>query len=365
MSSISEFADRNHEAKGYRMIESFDIENFRCFEQASLKDLRTINIIVGDNGSGKTALLEALAMAGSAHPYVATRIRMSRNRPVPDQMAWNRKSFEEFWQDLFYNFNSSNVIAFKFQDSLIGNYTIKIFYDFEESTLTFSPFGPITPLLFKRVGPLETETTAKLQIDSKGNASIEGQLESLPNFYAFASNQQYYTADLVQYFSDLSKTGEVHDIIKTIKKDFNHLTNVAIEIDAGVPFLYATLKNMTQKLPITIVSSGLAKYLNILLAIYKTQKGIVLIDEIENGIYWKRMPNIWKTIRNYCYDNGVQLFITTHSNECLQSLLPAMKKNVEDFALIRAEVNDKGEYKLRQFNGKSFKAALIMRGEVR
>ena len=26
MSSISEFADRNHEAKGYRMIESFDIK---------------------------------------------------------------------------------------------------------------------------------------------------------------------------------------------------------------------------------------------------------------------------------------------------------------------------------------------------
>lgn len=102
------------------MIESFDIENFRCFKQASLKDLRTINIIVGNNGSGKTALVEALAMAAFPTPLLATRIRMARNRPLPEQMTWNRSSFEAFWEDLFYDFDTLKKVGMHFNDSLKG-----------------------------------------------------------------------------------------------------------------------------------------------------------------------------------------------------------------------------------------------------
>jgi hypothetical protein len=36
------------------MITSLHIENFRCFKSLDLKDFGKYNIIVGDNGSGKT-----------------------------------------------------------------------------------------------------------------------------------------------------------------------------------------------------------------------------------------------------------------------------------------------------------------------
>jgi AAA15 family ATPase/GTPase len=45
------------------MIHSIDIRNFRCFERLEIGNCRRINLLVGDNGSGKTALLEAIFLA--------------------------------------------------------------------------------------------------------------------------------------------------------------------------------------------------------------------------------------------------------------------------------------------------------------
>ena len=47
----------------YQMITSLEVENFRGFRKIELSDLRRINIIVGDNSSGKTAFLEAIFLA--------------------------------------------------------------------------------------------------------------------------------------------------------------------------------------------------------------------------------------------------------------------------------------------------------------
>ncbi|MFZ0862026.1 MAG: AAA family ATPase, partial [Candidatus Sulfotelmatobacter sp.] len=45
------------EGSEYVMIESLTIENFRCFEKTTISDLRRVNVVVGNNGAGKTALL--------------------------------------------------------------------------------------------------------------------------------------------------------------------------------------------------------------------------------------------------------------------------------------------------------------------
>jgi AAA15 family ATPase/GTPase len=47
---------------GYLMATSIDIRNFRCFDHVAANDCRRINILVGENGSGKTALLESIIL---------------------------------------------------------------------------------------------------------------------------------------------------------------------------------------------------------------------------------------------------------------------------------------------------------------
>ena len=42
------------------MIENVKIDNFRCFSELEITDLKRFNIIVGENASGKSAFLESL-----------------------------------------------------------------------------------------------------------------------------------------------------------------------------------------------------------------------------------------------------------------------------------------------------------------
>jgi predicted ATPase len=348
------------------MISDFAIKNFRCFKELRLTDLRTINVLVGDNGSGKTALLEALLLTAYADAHVAPLIRITRNRSLPQgQIAWSKNLFEFLWEDLFHDFSESKTIRAQFTDSVMGLLKVEVFFASPESE-TFLAVGQSIPkLVFVRREDENLETRSSLEIDAQGNAVFRGSALTLPPTYILSSTSQFSPSDMVSGFSDLSKQNLENVVVDAMKKDFPEISGISILTDGDVPGLFVTTKSVPNtKIPLALVSSGAARYLNILVAIAVTEKGIVLIDEIENGLYWEKLPSIWKTLRELCVDRGVQLFVTTHSKECLQSLIEAMEEHEGDFSLIRTGIVN-GEHYVEQFAGRPFFAALRGGGEVR
>ncbi len=63
------------------MIDRLIVENFRCFEHLELDGLSRINVVVGENASGKTALLESLFFAAAGNPEILARLRVFRGIP--------------------------------------------------------------------------------------------------------------------------------------------------------------------------------------------------------------------------------------------------------------------------------------------
>ena len=182
---------------------------------------------------------------------------------------------------------------------------------------------------------------------------------------SIAPSHTRFPQDMVEQFSAITKQNLESCIIEAMKEDFPQISNISILKDGDEPALFATTKAPeTVKIPLTVVSSGASRYLGMLLAVTATKNGVVLIDEIENGLYWKKMPNIWKRLRALCVQLGVQIFATTHSNECLQSLVEAIEGHEEDFSLIRTVMED-GLHGVEHFYGKTFLAALRQHGEVR
>ncbi|KAB7890281.1 AAA family ATPase, partial [Klebsiella pneumoniae] len=53
---------------------------------------------------------------------------------------------------------------------------------------------------------------------------------------------------------------------------------------------------------------------------YSTKNGIILIDEIENGIHYSLMPSILKTLVSQSHRNNNQIFVTTHSSDVVNSI---------------------------------------------
>jgi AAA15 family ATPase/GTPase len=74
-----------------------------------------------------------------------------------------------------------------------------------------------------------------------------------------------------------------------------------------------------------------------MLGIASQEGGCVLIDEIENGFYYERLTAIWKALYAIAVVSRCQLFVTTHSQECLRSLLPVLEESGKHFSLLKTE----------------------------
>lgn len=52
----------------------------------------------------------------------------------------------------------------------------------------------------------------------------------------------------------------------------------------------------------------------------------MLIDEIETGIHHSRQKDFWVNIIKICQELDVQLFATTHSQECINAYCSALEE---------------------------------------
>jgi len=75
------------------MIESVEIENFRGFRELQLSGFRRINIIVGDNGAGKTGFLEAMYLAASQTVESVAKLRIWRGGAQTGQLIGLRSAY--------------------------------------------------------------------------------------------------------------------------------------------------------------------------------------------------------------------------------------------------------------------------------
>jgi AAA15 family ATPase/GTPase len=91
------------------MIRSIEIERFRGFESLRSPKCGRVNVIVGDNGSGKTALLEAIFLALGASTELPLRFRQQRG--LEGLFSGSTHSIEEaIYGDLFFNKDWSKII---------------------------------------------------------------------------------------------------------------------------------------------------------------------------------------------------------------------------------------------------------------
>ena len=94
------------------MIRTISIKNFRCFKSLEIKDCRRINIVVGDNGAGKTALLESIFFALASSPEIAMRLRQWRG--LDAALSGSPRQIEEaIWGDLFHDLDDNEPISIR------------------------------------------------------------------------------------------------------------------------------------------------------------------------------------------------------------------------------------------------------------
>jgi predicted ATPase len=360
---------------GYRMIKSFDVQKFRCFDHLELRDLRRINIVVGRNAVGKTALLEALRLGLGGTPQVAWTLNQLRGMAIGLPMPPTREQFEAIWSPYFFGFDDKKSITTECTDTNDRKATLKLFYDPAKAVTPtiqhqFIMAGPVTtiiPLVFERINFDGISTVAHATVSPQGQFVLEPAPELGQVTEFFPSTWFYNPQQNATWFSQLSLQNREQEVVETVKREFKP-TIVDLSVLAPAPnqiaSVHASVADLPNKIPLSLVSAGINKFFTILTAILTYKGGVVLVDEVENGLHYQRLPALWATLLRLTTDYNTQIFVTTHSWECLKAADEAIKVQEEDFSLIRIEHSD-SRSTARQFFGRQVRSALEQNGEVR
>jgi AAA15 family ATPase/GTPase len=165
-------------------------------------------------------------------------------------------------------------------------------------------------------------------------------------------------------YSELSRSNREGPIAKAVNDIFPYVTELSVLSPTGVPAIHATVRGVNRKIPLGQVSSGINKFVAILQSIITASGSAVLVDEIENGLYYKTHFEMWKKIVALAEVEKTQLFVTTHSNEFLQRIAPIVSADDKNYRLIRLEKSN-GSSQAKEFSGKEFSGAISSGVDVR
>ncbi len=80
------------------------------------------------------------------------------------------------------------------------------------------------------------------------------------------------------------------------------------------------LNSRKKRIPLGSMGDGVKRMLALSLALANVQGGVLLIDEIDTGLHWTVMEDMWKLIIQTADVLDIQIFATTHSQDCIRGL---------------------------------------------
>ena len=74
---------------------------------------------------------------------------------------------------------------------------------------------------------------------------------------------------------------------------------------------------LSRPVPMGSLGDGICRLLSMALAFHEARNGVILVDEIENGLHHSKLKGLWQHVFRLAHAFDVQVFATTHSYECI------------------------------------------------
>ncbi|MBS1248571.1 MAG: ATP/GTP phosphatase [Chloroflexi bacterium] len=361
------------------MLTSFTVENFRGFDSLTIEPFERINLIAGRNNIGKTALLEAFWLYHGYHnPELGLRLRQFR--------GFDKLKKDEFLWDMFLDFDPQKTIALSSRDQDNRVRSLRITIQEHPTSRVSLHKRPVdgNDINSLAAESIEQETTAPIEsrilldytdaLGEKVQAYADVESDSIrfkrppnvevPNGIFLAARRRDNLEALAERFSNLAVDNEEDKIVQILGIIEPRLKGLTVQHRGGSPIIYGDI-GAGRKMPLPLMGDGTGRLLGIALAISEARDAILLVDEIENGLHYTVMEKVWRGIANLAREYNVQVFATTHSEECLRAAHRAFSANQQyDFALHRLE-RVEGKIQVVTFDRETLDAAIEMDAEVR
>jgi AAA domain, putative AbiEii toxin, Type IV TA system/AAA domain len=362
--------------RGARVLKSLSVKNFRCFQSLSVQRLGSINLISGRNAAGKTSLLEAIfLLAGGPNVSLAMTLSALRGIGVGESIRGDLAALREiFLQPLFLRFGPKASIDISGVHDRLGRVALSLQVTPEEATelpldaLTTGPSRSAeteTPKAYAlragyTGGSLHTTTTLKMTLKGPVMEPTPSEMPFPATFLASGHRENIQEdAGRLGRLEVYKKEIDLVANLRPLEPRLQRLLTVAL---GGVPVIHGDVQ-LDRLLPLALMGDGVRRLTSILLTIATSQNGLVLIDELENGIHHSALSRAWKAIGDAAESANVQIFATTHSFECIRAAHDVFG-SWPKFSLHRMErVRD--DIQVRTYDSDALAAAMKAELEVR
>jgi ABC-type cobalamin/Fe3+-siderophores transport system ATPase subunit len=317
------------------VLPSLEIENFRTFRHLRVKHLARVNLIVGKNNVGKTSLLEALWLyARRGAPAViweqlAVRDESAVRNPFNDTLP-----AVSAIRNLFFKrpnvLNEGATLHIGPISSRANQLTVAI----EHHPDTSSQQRGTLPYFVLRRGS-ETRLFVELAHGTPDISFLPNQAE-IPHTIVTANGltPTYITAlwDRIA-LTDL----EIH-VIEALRIIAAEIERVNMISDPAIgPQRIAMMRVHGSDQPVSLRSYGDGMYRLFVIAVaaVNARQGLLLIDEIENGLHYSAQHDLWRLVFELARQLDIQIFATTHSKDCLEAFQHAASAHMEEGQVIR------------------------------
>jgi len=308
------------------MINEIEIVKYKGFKNLKLDNLSQINIISGENNIGKTALLEALFLSS--------------------EIEFKYSIFEKFFSFSEFVFIAENR---NIEKNRIKNYLKNTHFLSKTNELNININHKSSYILTN-----EEKKYIKENFNQDYNEFIVSYINSDLNIIPivnesldFFDNPLYINSSkptnkrLVELYSMIQSEGLQHKFLTYLKLLDPDIEWIEPQLLDNEMLLRINLENPKRSLISSELGEGTNRYIEILAILLHVSNATIFIDEIENGIHYTKLYDVWKAIIEIVQKEEIQLFVTTHDRESIEALAEASRDmNFNQISSVKLEKDE-------------------------
>ena len=323
-------------------IDSLIVDQFRGIINLNVDKLNHVNIIAGDNNSGKSSLLEAILLLRNPSDF-NNILRVARMRDLNTRFN-NASKYENFINLFPQNVKKPEIYV----KCTCNKEIVLVNLKGEQKKIMLTPDD-----IYRNLPLANRDRRLRQYPDNMETMVFTGNLIYMLNSKEYVTEVDYsvYSEPLRREISSnnfidmtyLSPSDHLRgNIFNRIIRDdvykdicLNILRQFDSEIidilyinneDTNRPVEYIKHKTLGN-MPLSTYGDGIKKVLSLANGIARSTNGVLLIDELETAIHSKYYDDIFRFIVKACKQFQVQLFVTTHNIEAIDSLLATQDYN--------------------------------------
>jgi AAA domain, putative AbiEii toxin, Type IV TA system len=369
------------------MIKSIKISGYRGFSSFQMSGLQRITLLVGTNNSGKTSALESLfLLASQGDPLSLWKVLSRRSERLTERQTTPYPDLDVSHLFTGHELRVSSHFDFEAENDSPGRAVHFTIVEISDEANPRVPTRQGVPIP-SRIG---------LQIKAKSGSAITLPLSRLGGLSADSLDQrrvrrkvveeeipsQFITAEtfggneLLSLWDTISLTANEDRVLQALRILEPTIERIAASA-VPMPEYYGSVninqrggfrvkfKDIEKPVPIGSMGDGIWRLLVMAIVIAQCKDGVLLIDEIDTGLHYSVMTEMWRLIFGAASLLQVQVFATTHSYDCVKSLAELCISNEEASKAVTLQRIERGQASSVPYTAKEIEIAARHRFEVR